>query len=241
MRTMSKVAVALVCAGFVSGCSHIPTPVKAPELEPYYVLQKIRCEVGDALRDGHLGTAAQETDIAYGLTLKAVETGKNSLEPLSLVRTISLGTISLGASISAERERKNELVTNLAEGIDRTLSAPCGPLQDSIQWSYPITGKLGLRDVVRRYAEVSRIPGLKSFADSGFKQTLEFKLKFAGGLKPGFNISTDVNPTVDGTFNFSADREDYHELIIMLAHRDPPAVSGPIKVEITNFGDLASA
>lgn len=220
---------------FLAGCAHIPDSADIPSVEPYYILQNVRCEIKQLLiQDYPNNKMLRKSSIAYGLTLTSTETAEQSAS-LDLLWLITKGNISLGTTVSSDRTRKNEGITNIAEGIDDTMSAPCDGDPERLAWKYPITGEIGMRKVIRRYLEVNRIaptdPG------EGFKQTLTFRLKFGGSLKPGFELVTNVDPTAKAPFSFKADREDTHELIVTMAPEQPKP-DKTVKVFITNLNDL---
>jgi len=73
----------------------------------------------------------------------------------------SNGTFSLGVSAGEDKKRKNDRSFDLVEDFaqllaDRTLV--CGA--EGQNWKYPITGEIGLREVIETYV---RLSGLKIF------------------------------------------------------------------------------
>ena len=177
----------------------------------------------------------RKSSIAYGLTLTAEETAEQTAS-LDVLWTVTHGTISLGPKWGSDRSRKNETITNIAERVADSKTALCEGDPERLAWKYPITGEIGVREVIRRYVEVNGIA--PTDAKGGFKQTLTFRLKFGGSLKPSFEIVKNVDPTFKGPLEFKADREDKHELIITMAPEQRPPPDGAVNVYITNLEDL---
>lgn len=249
MRTLASLLVGLAFAG----CSHIPDPADVPRVEPYDILQNIRCEIAVVLmRDYPSGHPQhrwiREADIAYGLTLTAEEKNSNQAK-LSMLWPIHLGTFSLDANAGKERLRTAENVISLAEELKAPLSLVKGPLPETDggrlaalpcqlpqpvhTHSYPILGSVGMKDVIRRFVDINRIGSTASSnklagEEGKFIHTLKFTLKLLGGVKPSFAIERLDGRQISGEVDLSAHRQDEHQLVIAMA---PPA---PDEIVVTS-------
>ena len=233
-----------VIFGSLMGCSHVPDPADVPGIEPYNILQNIRCEIATVLTTdypwGHPKHKwIREADIAYGLQLFAEEE-RNKSGSLSMGWPIHLGTFTLGLSAGKERTRSGDNLINLAEELKGTLTlvkAPHASETDGFlcespphSVAYPILGSVGMRDVIRRFVEVNSITSAgndangvalpKGYATDVFLHTLKFHLKFKGGIKPSFKIERLDGRTLSGDADLNGSRWDKHELVIALG---PPS------------------
>ncbi|MGQ0457376.1 MAG: hypothetical protein ACT4OU_09970 [Hyphomicrobium sp.] len=238
MRFISRIA-ALSISFAGAGCSHIPTPEQIPDVEPYAILQHIRCETRQAIEtDFPTNKHLKASSIGYGLTLTADENAAQTAG-LGLHWPIVYGTIDLGASAAKEKQRTHDSITNVVEAVTNTLSAPCDHEAGATDsWKYPIVGAVGMREIVRQFVAVNSIG--QTTADGGFVRTLTFRLKFSGGLSPSFAFVTAVNPLVDGGLGFAAVREDKHILVVAMTPPQTESTEKIVKVQIENINDLRS-
>ncbi|MBX9592562.1 MAG: hypothetical protein K2X43_25015 [Hyphomonadaceae bacterium] len=257
LRTIGSFVTALAFAG----CSHIPDPADIPRVEPYDILQTIRCEIAlTLLQDYPEGDPRhlwiREADIAYGLTLTAEEQTTNAGK-LGLLWPIHLGTFSLDVSAGKERVRLAENVISLAEEVKAPLALvkgrlppkgasglthmPCAHAQPHAH-AYPILGSVGMRDIIRRFVDINKIGSTaaenKLAGQEGkFVHTLKFTLKFVGGVKPSFAIERLDGRKIGGELDLSAHRKDEHQLVVAMA---PPAadelVVGPERRRVRRSG-----
>jgi hypothetical protein len=216
-------------------------------VEPYHILQNIRCEIAGVLLDEYpegdpYYRWIREADIAYGLTLRAEEK-KNASGSLTWLWPIHPGTFTLNVNAGKERERTGENAIILAEEMKATLAmvegrpggrlgpheaVSCRPPLHAL--AYPILGKVGMSDIIRRFVEVNSIAPtykhdsvLAQVGDSGgkFVHMLKFSLKFLGGVKPSFEIKRLDGSQFSGAADLNGSRLDYHELTIAMA---PPTL-----------------
>lgn len=225
---MQRFLTSAAIAFFLSACSHIPDPADAPKAEPYQILQSLRCEVRQAIATYPESHWVREAIIGYGLTLTAEE-NRNLTAGLLAVWPIHLGTVSLDASAGANRKRIGESQIDFAEALAKAGDEYCRPPEHarSVHF-YPITGEVGLSEIIQRFVQVKEMGGAFT-KDTGFVHTLEFTLVFNAGLTPSFSIAKVGNYQLSGNANFTADRSDKHKLIIKL---EPPPVPEVKTVEI---------
>lgn len=219
----------------LQGCSHIPDPGQMPEVEPYAILRNVRCEIRDVLQEQYSTDAKLlKATIGYNLVLKGEETTKKSLGP-GIKWPVLHGSISLGITAGTDSERYTQGTTILTEKLEKTSREKCDVKETTDPLLYPITGSLGLRQLIRRYVEVNRIG--QTAAKDGFIQELKFRLKFNGGLQPSYELVKGLNPTTTGLFNFSSERQDTHTLTITIVPDQPEAGPKVIAVHIDNLDD----
>ena len=92
-----------------------------PGVEPYHILQNIRCEIAGVLlneypKGDRYYAWIREADIAYGLTLRAEEK-KNASGSLTWLWPLHPGTFTLNVNAGKERERSGENGVILAEEV----------------------------------------------------------------------------------------------------------------------------
>jgi hypothetical protein len=174
MRTNASCIAA--CAALL-GCSHIPDPADVPGVEPYQILQNIRCEIAEVLLTEYPHGSPEyywvrEADIGYGLRLNAAET-KNASGDITWVWPIHLGTFTLNLNAGKEKSRSGESDIILAEELQATLAMldgshrppeglgprpyDCNTRPPLHTLAYPILGSIGMSDIIRRFVEVNTI------------------------------------------------------------------------------------
>lgn len=228
MRTLLATMIILLGA-----CSHIPDPADIPQVEPFEILQNIRCEVRDVvLSEYPKHKWLHDSDIAYGLTLKAEE-NKTKAANLTFIWPIHLGTFTLGLDAGAVKLRSGEGKINIAEPVGKTLSHRCLHEEPPHTRTFPILGTVGLRDVIRRFVDLNTIARTKP---EDFSHTLKFHLTLNAGAKPSFSIAEVSGRKLSGFLDLHGDRKDQHELIIKMS---PPALPAKapdtIKIEIVKW------
>ena len=160
-----------------------------------------------------------ETAIAYGFTFNALE--RNGLSGgLGFAFPVQpAGKWILGLDAGVSRHREGESVVDMGEvlGNLRTLdcSTPSAPAH-----GYPITGQVGIREVVDRFVAVNAFPGV---LQKKFTRSLRYELRVNGGIRPSISVIPSAGNVRDGNLNITAERQDVHKLLIALVAPAPSA------------------
>lgn len=180
----------LAASSMAAACSIHPLPDDVTRSSTFDIVQKIRCEARDAVGEvgltprgrlsyssawgeggqhgpltvattrGWLYPGLQYAAIGYSFQFAITESDNGSGSAL-FAFPFSNGTFSLGLSAGEDKRRKNDRSFDLIEDFAQLLadrSLACEPGEKN--WKYPITGEIGLKEVVETYL---RLSGLKIF------------------------------------------------------------------------------
>jgi hypothetical protein len=259
MRFVSLFMVA-TASTVVAACSIHPLPEDFSRSTTFDIVQKIRCEARDAVgevaltpkgrvsfisaRDavqplsvetarGWLSPGLQYAAIGYSFKFTITEADNGSASGLFQF-PFSNGTFSLGVNAGEDKKRKNDRSFDLVEDFAQLLSDSgliCGP--GNKNWKYPITGEIGVREVIETYI---RLSGLKIFnlptpsSTSKVRDVYEFtdELTFTTTYNASVQPSVTLRPVphdfrlVNASGNFGARREDIHGVTLALKAKPAP-------------------
>ena len=205
-------------------CHTSPDVRDVTQIDTVEIIRNIRCETREAVSAYPPDHWVHETAIAYGFTFNALE--KNGLSGgIGFTFPVSpAGKWILGMDAGVARHREGESVVDMAEilanlkGVD--CSAPSSPAH-----GYPITGSVGIREVVDRFVAVNSLPGV---VQKKYTRSLRYELRVNGGIKPSITVIPSAGHIRDGTLNVTAERQDVHKLLIALvAPVKTPVVRAP--------------
>jgi hypothetical protein len=252
--------------GFCSACAIHPLPEDVTRNSTADIVQKIRCEgrsaiIRNASIDGPAFSEERLRTIIKSKGANAEQEIKNLLKPR--YRTAAIGydfrlTISEsdGSSASAnftfpftagrfllgigggeQKERKADRSFDIVESFWEVLAQPAEHCTDETKnWKYPITGNIGLDEVLSTYVRIDNMAALKgSLAkrsnnqDITFTDELTFTTSFNGKVEPTLELSPVIHDfrLTRATGSFGAERKDIHKVTVALVTElDPPAAGG---------------
>lgn len=196
----------------LAGCNASPDVRDVTQIDTVEIIRNIRCETRNAVASYPPDHWIHETAIAYGFTFNALE--RNGLSGgLGFAFPVQpAGKWILGLDAGVARHREGESVVDMGEilGNLRTLdcSMPSAPAH-----GYPITGQVGIREVVDRFVAVNAFPGV---LQKKFTRSLRYELRVNGGIRPSISVIPSAGHVRDGNLNVSAERQDVHKLLIAL-------------------------
>lgn len=169
------------------------------------------------------------TVIAYDFLMQGVENNKVALvaDPVRLITNGAAG-IALGGS--SELMRDNQRHFSLADTFGELLELPdCFPDYLPEDFAHPISGSVGLREVVDTFIELNEAKPLNMDKDAKtvFADILKFTTTLSGSVTPhiqidpvgsGFGVASQTN------IGFSASRADTHTLTVGLAMGPPQTI-----------------
>jgi hypothetical protein len=241
-RSRFRYGVAPALALSLAGCSTHPLPenhpLSLPRASTFDIVQRARCEAKAGLepfrrgsRKAHVDKIVANTSIGYYFKFEIGETNDATGGSLGFTRPWPDKTFTLNLSGNASRSRTNNreftIIEDLAD-VANIKAADC-PEGVGANVAYPISGSLGIDEVVRAYIGVERISDL----DKGAVGTAAVDQTRAGVFSEVLNFHTMLNasatPTltltaVPGRFRLTsatamgvAERTDDHTLIIAFA------------------------
>jgi hypothetical protein len=152
---------------------------------------------------------------------------------------IDLGVITLGYSAGDSKTRKSDRQVRLVVSFDEYLKLlkpdkpgdpSCFdvviPEETRFPLRYPITGEIGLAEVISDYIRVTAVKGGKfhpQTSNDSYRDKITFTTTLKAGLTPGINLSKRMGQLIQASADFTLNRIDVHELTIFLT---PPAPAG---------------
>jgi hypothetical protein len=235
-----------------AGCSIHPIPFDVPGYRTIDIVKKIRCETKRALdkfsqKEEFKRRLYDRMSIGYRFTFTITENNKAGAGA-GLEFPVTNGNFILGAAASADRQRVGERVFTIVDTFrDARDPKVCSIEATGENHAYPITGKIGLEEVVRTFLElqglgIGRLPPVafevpelrRGFrADKGpkkkegaadakteeFVETFEFTTTLKASVSPGVELKAVGSriSVLDASGSLAADRTDKHQVVITLA------------------------
>ena len=248
MRGICWLLLCTTCLGFF-GCTIHPIPYDVPGYRTIDIVKKIRCEAQRALakflpEDAKRLAVYDEMSIAYQFTFTITENNKLGADA-SFKMPVSTGTFTLGISSGVEKERLGQREFTFVDKFkEARQQSVCVLEATGPDYKYPITGTIGLEEVIKTYLELqavglgdrpgivfdtrggtalaARARGAAQKQDKGtvdFAETFEFTTTIRGSASP----KVELKPVGSGlalasaSGSLSVDRTDKHALLITLS------------------------
>lgn len=177
--------------------------------------------------DATLRPGLRDLVLGYNFTFTISE-GDGSSGAASFAFPFSNGSFALSLGLGEDKERKAErtfIITETAsELLGDTEITDCA---DSENWKYPITGRIGLDEVVDTYVKLSGLGKgtatnsrfYRTNKDLGnFVDTLSFTTSYNGSVQPRLTLNPVKNDfrLTSASANLGATRKDIHKVAIVL-------------------------
>ncbi len=196
------------------------------------IIKNVRCELKDALNRYPEADPINKWVIAYAFTFTAVEDNRaNGAADFTI--PIAHGSFRIGFDAGTVRHREGEKQITLAERIGNVRKLDCTALHRTNSSHYPILGRVGITEVIDRYASLMREDKVKIGV---FTDQLFFTLNYAGGVRSSATIVPLSGHNRSFVLNAAALREDRHKLLLQITPPAPP--KEPLEIAITNFEDF---
>lgn len=154
------------------------------------------------------------------------------------------GNFTLGLTAGSDKKRQNlrsitfgDIFSSLITGRHSD-GRPTGLNCESVgqprkHWIYPITGKIGMAEVVNTYIDLAKI----SKRVDTFSDTLTFTTKINVGADPKVTLTRFLPKKfslADASASYAADRTDEHEVGLVLKTPDPKKPAAKKNIKITH-------
>ena len=248
MRTICRLLLCTTCLCFF-GCTIHPIPYDVPGYRTIDIVKKIRCEAQRALakflpEDAKQLAVYDKMSIAYQFTFTISENNKLGADA-SFKMPVSTGTFTLGISGGVEKERLGQREFTFVDKFkEARQESVCVLEATGPDYKYPITGTIGLEEVIKTYLELQAVglgdrPGIvfdtrgrtpfaakqaKGGAQKQDKGTVDFAetFEFTTTIKASASPKVELKPVGSGlalasaSGSLSGDRTDKHALLITL-------------------------
>ena len=230
-RLIDHLPIISLAAAFAVGftaCSMHPLPDDVTRVSTFDIVQKIRCEAKEGLREAkHNHLILKNTAIGYDFTFEIDEDNNATKGALNFDRPgfRKDSNTSWDFTGSSSRKRRNKREFRIVERLEKLNAAECSEAATRANWIYPIAGAIGMDEVVRTYIKLEELTdfGKLDKAPTVFSEDLDFTTEFGGGVTPTLELAT-----VAGKFKLSnatifaeAKRKDIHSVTVALAQDGP--------------------
>lgn len=188
---------------------------------------KVDTAEGQKLLDGYQKTITEKFkklndfysyQMAYSFRFEITETNSETGN-LSYKFPVPLGTISVGLSGGDVRQREGDRNVKLVISFKDLEDLACfGELeQPRFPRHYPITGKIGVAEVIQQYIRLTH-QQKGAFAEGGsYTDQIIFTTTLNGAVSPSFTVAPATLQQISGSGIFGPMRKDLHAVLISLA------------------------
>jgi hypothetical protein len=233
LKIFGRVSAAAMTVALAS-CSSLPEQSEMTGVDIVDIIMNVRCELKDAIAHYPASHPINKMFIGYGFTFTSLEDNVEAGAG-SLVIPIAHGNFTIGFDAGESRHREGEKTIDLAEQIGNVRTLDCSRTNRVDSHKYPVLGRVGLTEVVGRYATLDAQNGLQI---GGYKSNLYYWLDLSAGVHPSVKITPLSGHDRDFSANFSAHRKDAHRLLITIS---APARRSVTRVEIVNWPEGVTA
>ena len=222
-----RTAVTLFCimlAGLL-GCSIHPLQEDVTRKSTFDIVKTLLCEARRGMIDANLTTDEINAtliglDFDFNITEnnKATEAKLEFLHPFLNGNRFSLD-LSGGVDKKRESRRHFRVVEPLAGLLDARFGS-CDQALDRSSFVYPISGKVGLDEVVRTYFGLQRLTTVGTRGGRNvFSDEIIYTTTLVSGIRPTLELNAVAGrfKLTKASINGSADRTDEHKVAIVIA------------------------
>jgi hypothetical protein len=233
----------------LAGCAIHPLPenfpLNFPRASTFDIVQNVRCELKSGLEravkgrsKAHIEKIIAATSVGYDFQFIISEDNNADAGGLDFThKTSKTRTLSLGLDAGTRRKRTNTRTLQILERLADVQKADCST-EARANLAYPISGSLGVDEVVRAYLGLGRISDLtdedefkqdtgvtailkeaSSIGSPVFAEHLRFKTVLTAGATPTLTLTAVVGSfrVTNATLHAQVTRNDHHSLIIGFA------------------------
>jgi hypothetical protein len=208
----------VLLAPVLIGCSTHPLPDDVSRVSTYDIVQQARCEAKRAVLDHGQGINAA---IAYEFTFDITELNHASGMVTFTQPFLTGGQFTLGAGAGVEGERGAKRNFKIVDMFSDLRALDCSPEMLQKNWVYPMTGDIGVYEVVSTFVRLQSTAHLENPVGEMFVfgDTLTFTTTFMASLTPSvaLNAVTDRFLLTAASADLHGHRTDIHEVILGLS------------------------
>jgi hypothetical protein len=224
---MKRIALGAILAEMIAltGCSVHPLPEDYSRKGTFDIVRAIRCEARQAILDHAPEPLFAPAVLGLEFTFKITENDTGNLSSLEFSRVFSSGSLTLPFNASASKDRSSDRNFKIVESFRQLKNARCGDyVPEGKNLAYPITGSIGLAEVVDTYARLERMTNLAAPAGTDiptFADSLSFTTTLSTGVTPHL-VLTPVRHfrLTDANLGLSAQRVDTHNVTLAIARNN---------------------
>jgi hypothetical protein len=205
----------------LTACSAHPLPEDVTRKSTFAIVQQLRCEARAGIIAANLPQSILDnTYIGFDFTFDITEINKATSGFLGFTNPVSGGKFLLDFNGGVDKTRQAERFFRVVQLFAELRNDEnCRHDTQRANLIYPITGKVGLAEVVQTYTSLKAVTKLRTKDGSVFSDTLTFTSKLNAGITPTLEVSAGGNhfkltkASIDG----SVERTDIHKVVIAIA------------------------
>jgi hypothetical protein len=207
---------ASICAfcALTFGCAVHPLQEDVTGVTTVDIVHKVRCEAKAAILRSARHRAFEGAAIAYNFTFSITE-NNDGTAGADFSLPIPAGTLKVVFGAGDKKQRKGERTFKLADSFRELRALRCEDVILKESRRYPITGAIGLDEVVGNFVHVARLAEPKGKL-SDFTDTITFTTKINGSINPTIALIPAKGHARNAGILLSADREDIHKVSVGL-------------------------
>jgi hypothetical protein len=212
----------------VAGCSIHPLPENVTRKTTYDIVKKLRCEAREGvLREKLPPKALANIVIGFDFSFDITETNKAENGALEFIHPyLGGGSFALDINGKAEKSRNNVRFFRIIDTFQGLKDYKfCNEEVESANPAYPISGTVGIDEVVNTFIKLERLSKLTITAKSGdniFSETLKYTTDLTAGVNPTLMLRTAAGSLKlkEASVDASVQRKDIHQVTIAIAPLD---------------------
>jgi hypothetical protein len=246
----------------LAGCSTVPRVEDVTRKSTLAIVHQVRCEAKKAVMDIAYNLNDPSSDdynnpypykinyktasIAYEFTFDITEENNARASGTWGLPYTLTGDFSLTANGTFDRSRNTNRNFKLVDSFEELYNTDCrgaGPQPENL--IYPISGEIGVYEVVRTFIKLQQVGNPKAGEVFTFADTLKFVTLLSAGVQPKLVIGPfpDRFRLAGASGDFNASRLDIHKVVISLAGEKPRigdpkvAKAAPLGASLTRAAD----
>ena len=224
---MKRIALGAVLTEMIAiaGCSVHPLPEDYSRKNTFDIVYAIRCEARQAILDYAPQPLFEPAVLGLEFAFKISENDTLNLSSLEFTKLFSTGSLTLPFNANASKDRSSDRNFKIVESFRQLKKARCGDyVEERKNLAYPITGSIGLAEVVDTYARLERMTNLAAPAGTDIP-TFADSLSFTTTLNAGVTSHLVLTPVrrfrlTDANLGISAQRIDTHNVTLAIARNN---------------------
>jgi hypothetical protein len=201
----------------LTGCSAFPIPDDVTRISTYDIVEQIRCEARRAVLD--YGQRFNNAAVAYEFSFHITETNNASADATGVIPFLNGGSFGITANAGLNRIRDTVRNFKIVDSFEQLRKANCSRELLEKNWVYPISGDIGMYEVVATFIKLQETDNPSGKDVFTFADTLTFTTDLSGGVKPTVTLNpvTEKFRIVGANGNLTADRTDVHQVTLALS------------------------
>jgi hypothetical protein len=220
----------------LAGCSTFPRVEDVTRKSTLAIVHQVRCEARRAVVDiayNQNNPYPSPIDyttasVAFEFTFDITEDNNASADGTWGLPYVLGGSAAVTANGTFNRNRHTKRNFKITDSFEELKNTQCDVPPQPENLIYPISGEIGVYEVVKTFIKLQQIDNPKAGEVFTFGDTLVFTTVLSGGLHPKLVISPlpDRFRLASANGDFTLDRTDIHTVAITMAG-DKPRLAGP--------------